>query len=239
MSSQQSTVRIVAGNMASFMSWFMNRKKWNCPWTSPEMKKIFRENIGDYLNPLMDIAYELGYKLDNVYVLAILTSPRIPIFQRVLRKGKKIVYEPGAHLLLQWKIKTVTLYYSDIVNYLFITWQLRWFLETYKVEIEKIISEKLPQKQRLKTKQKQQVGFSENLDTIDEFDCTKYPTFELSRSPSISSGAYRKVVDVLVPSKSNIWKIKLWLKKSQKNKSWKNSSQSKSWTWPKSKNQKV
>lgn len=219
MYSLQSTIRMVAMNIVAFMPWYRGIQKSARASTTPEAKEMFKKKLhkSDYINPLIDICSELWYKLEHVMAKAIVYTPQFEVFPaQIYWHQKTIIYSPWEHFVLKWKIKSIISYYSDIVNYLFITWQLEWYLKTYKDEIEKIVLDKLYQKKDSKKNQKQPADCLDNSDWM--VGISKYQTSEGNKNLLM----WRDVKTATsLQSKSNSSLTKLWLKKSRTKQPWK------------------
>lgn len=240
----RSTAKIVAENILHQI-WWLSKKHWHKAFdaTNEYVKYQFWKLVTseDYLNPLVDMAYELWYDIEHTIAKSIVTTNEFRIMWcYMMWKWDTIFYSPGDHMILKWRIKRVIGYYDDIVNYLYITWQLRWYLTIYKDEIEKIILVSLSQRKGFWKSPKQQADSSENLDTgSTKIGSTKYPIYEVSKNPLTQCDAVHPIEDVQLQSKSSSWRTRWWLKKSPKKERSKNSSQSKSWISLKSKKQVV
>jgi hypothetical protein len=215
-----STIKIVVLNILAFMPWYrwIHKKEYSA--SNERVKNKFKEEINktDYLNPLLDMCNELWYELWNLMFKSIVTTKKTKEFWfYMFWKWKTILYSPWDNIVLKWKIKSIISYYDDIVNYLFITWQLKWYLETYKTEIEKILYEKLYQKKDWRMKQKQLHDYLETLGADGENDeYIKSQTNEENKNHLMSSDVLKVTTDVWLPSKLNTIKIKKSAKKQLK-----------------------
>lgn len=221
-----STAKIIVANILAFLPWYRWIHSKDLSARNEWVDSKFKEELDktDYINPLLDMCFELWYKLDHLMFTSIITIKKTKEFWYYLFwKWKKIIYSPWDHIALKWKTKKIISYYDDIVNYLFITWQLKWYLQTYKTEIEKILYEKLNQKSGLRMSQKQQSICSEWLGAdVEMHDSIKSQTNEENKNHLMWSDALNVNDDVWLQSKSNISTTKKLTKRSSKRQRWKN-----------------
>ena len=213
MYSPTSTLKVVINNIIAFLPGHRWTKIKRHTATNEYVMEKFKEEIAktDYLNPLLDMCYELGYDIWDIMLKSVVTTNKTKEFWHYLFwKGSKIYYSPWDHLALKWRIKKVISYYDDIVNYLFITWQLEWYLETYKDEIEPAILGILRRPSPLKMKPTQPHDSLQSSE-CDETDYTKSQTSESNKNHSMQSDV---ITEKHIESKSNISRTKKSTKKS-------------------------